>query len=131
MNWYRARFNQSRLGAVLATVHFGLVFVLLAGICISPSNDWPWWVIVPFALDVPFSFVIDFVSDLLLRLVLLVPHGAFEGWLSRQREPFSSFDLFWLPAGLYLFLGTAWHYYWPQLPRLLRWTRGRRNRERG
>jgi hypothetical protein len=124
--WYRARLRQSRLGTILATGHFMIVSAVIAGISVLPSGDWPWWTLVPFVLDIPFSFVIQFLCDGLLRLVLSIPHTAFESLLLRQREPFSSLDLFWLPAFLYVFLGTVWHYYWPQAPRVLRSFAGRK-----
>jgi hypothetical protein len=54
----------------------------------------------------------------IVNVALTIPHATFEQWLLSQREPFSSFDLFWVPAFLFTSLGTLWHYYWPQL---LRW----------
>ena len=114
--WYRSRLQRTKLGTILATVHFCLLSLLIAAISISPSRDWPWWTMVPSILDFPFSYVVTLVSIVVLQAALALPHAGFEAWLLAQREPFSSFDLFWLPAILYLILGTMWHYYWPQIP---------------
>jgi len=104
----------------MATTHFCLISLLIGAIAISPSKDWPWWPIVPFIVDYPFSYVITFVSASAMKIILFLPHAGLERWLLNQREPFSSLDLFWLPAILFLVLGTLWHYYWPQVPRYIR-----------
>ncbi len=104
----------------MATTHFCLISLLIGAIAISPSKDWPWWPIVPFIVDYPFSYVITFVSASAMKIILFLPHAGLERWLLNQREPFSSLDLFWLPAILFLVPGTLWHYYWPQVPRYIR-----------
>jgi len=118
--WYRSRWQRTKVGTVLATTHFCLISLLIGAIAISPSKDWPWWPIVPFVLDYPFSYVITFVSASATKIMLFLPHAGLERWLLNQREPFSSLDLFWLPAILFVVLGTLWHYYWPQVPRYIR-----------
>ncbi len=115
--WFRTRWRTTKLGSVLAGLHFILVSLLVLMISISPSRDWEWWPIAPFVLDLPFSFLVNLLSGAICDLVLALPHAAFEAWLVSLREPFCSFDLFWLPAALYLILGTLWHYYWPQIGR--------------
>ena len=118
-SWYRSRWQTTKLGTVLATIHFGILALLVGGVAISPSRDWYWWPIVPFVLDIPISFLIEASSGLIVHSITALPHARLEGWLLSQREPFCSFDLFWLPAVLFTVFGTLWHYYWPQLPRLL------------
>jgi len=120
--WYHARLQKTKLGTVLATTHFCILSLLLGGIVISPSRDWPWWAAIPFILDLPFSFAITLLSNCIRDLILILPHAGLERWLLAQREPFTSLDLFWLPAILYTVLGTLWHYYWPQLPKLIQRT---------
>jgi hypothetical protein len=108
------RWRTSKVGSVLAGLHLLVVSLLVLLISVNPGHDWPWWGAVPFVLDLPLSFLVDRLSDGIVNAVMALPHGAFESWLLTLREPFSSFALFWLPAILYLSLGTLWHYYWPQ-----------------
>ena len=113
--WYRSRWQATKVGTILATVHFTMISLLIALISISPSKDWAWWPIFPFVLDFPAAYVINFISTLVVKFVLILPHTGFEKWLLSQREPFSSLNLFWAPTCSFLVLGTIWHYYWPLL----------------
>jgi hypothetical protein len=105
----------SKAGSVLAIGHFVILSVILIGISTNPGIDWPWWIAAPFTLDLPFSFMVQGLTYVIREAVVALPHGAFEGWLLSRREPFGSLDLFWLPAILYLSLGTIWQYFWPFL----------------
>ena len=117
--WMQMRWKQTKIGTILASIHCVFVSVIIAGISISPSQDWPWWTLFPFLADLPFSFVIKFLLDNFRDSIVLLPHFGLEHWLLNQREPFCSLDLFWLPAILFLILGTMWHYYWPLLLKII------------
>ena len=111
--WYLKQYSRTKVGTLLATLHFAIVAVLLAAIMISPSSDWMWWAIVPFFLDLPISFLIQLLCSGAIAVIEWLPHAGIERFLLQLREPFQSLDLFWLPAIGYLVLGSLWHFYWP------------------
>jgi hypothetical protein len=111
--WYLRQYDRTKVGTLLATAHFAVVAALLAGISIAPSNDWMWWPVVPFFLDLPVSLLIQLLCSGLMQLIEWLPHAGLERLMLQLRDPFQSIDLFWLPGFAYLALGTVWHFYWP------------------
>jgi hypothetical protein len=112
--WYTERLRKTKVGTISATAHFAGLLSVIALICISPGNDWPWWTVVPFCIDFPLSVPMQYLFSGIGEVIERLPHSALERFLLSMREPFSSFDLFWLPAVGYLVLGTIWYYYWTQ-----------------
>ena len=118
VKWYRSLWYKTKVGTILATAHFVLLSALLVMICIHPGSDWPWWPLAPFIVDLPISVVINFLSEISVKAIFLIPHS--ETWLQPVREPLSSLGLFWLPGGYFLVFGTLWHYHGPQVIKALR-----------
>jgi hypothetical protein len=119
--WYLRQYDRTKAGTLLATAHFAVVTVLLAAIAIAPGNDWMWWPVVPFFLDLPVSLLIQPLCSGLIELIEWFPHADLERLMLQLRDPFQSIDLFWLPGFAYLALGTLWHFCWPLvLQRLMR-----------
>jgi hypothetical protein len=118
IKWYRERLRTTLTGTILATLHFVVVLAVIVLIAFWPSRDWPWWGLLPFVLDFPFSYCIERAVRVTVAIVLWLPHGTLEKFLLARREPLSSLNLFWVPAVEYLALGTMWHYFWPRLLRM-------------
>jgi hypothetical protein len=112
--WYKERSRRAQVGTLFATLHFVAILALVVLISLWPSNDWPWWGLVPTVIDFPVSLPLLFLSQYLVDTLSRMPHAALEHFLLSMPEPFSSLDLFWLPAFSSLVLGTLWYYVWPQ-----------------
>ncbi len=130
--WYKERSRRAQVGILFATLHFVVILALVVAISLWPGNDWPWWGLVPAVIDFPLSIPVYFLYDHMFTAISRTPRAALEHFLLSMPEPFSSLDLFWLPAISSLVLGTLWYYVWPQwMVRCGELIQRRRSRERG